>query len=350
MRKEDWIAHAEWNLKILNRHLKKALGRVAHARSREKSEIVTHAGSLFTQSQELAGKMGAEPSMQNISQSISFCKKAKKELYSLEKEIHSLALKTHTAHLSHLIEKSMEGARKIHASLVHAKTLPYLEFAEKTHEIVLLMSDEKKSMEDIYSILHNLHRPQGPPHGAGKPQLHPAHANPQAHSEIAHAAFEAQKARLAINELESAARSTHLDISKKAQKARCERLKSHLVNAMLAAHSGKILIDRNGIRVKSTFNGSEEQAFELHEPMQKALCDFFEGQELASAIKELGNGKHAKLVGNFQTEFTDGEPQGIKLSIGAVSIGTEAMVYRPVRMHLEKKHIESAGRHFQQQL
>ncbi len=305
---------------MLKRHVSKALGKVAHAHSREKEEIVNQASAIFQKAHLISGRVHNERAHKTMDEALAFSRDAKKELGLLSRESERLSTRIHSEKLAHLIERSVSGIGKMEETISKMESLSEAEFAKETHTLARMMEEEKANISQLHSMI-------------GKIKC----------NQVAHALFEVEKAKLIISELEADISSVRAALTKEKKVERTEILKSHIVNAMVAAQSGKLLIDERSVSVKSDFN-TREEAFYMGGLMQEALSGFFEGEGMKKAFEEMGQGKHHVMVGNFKTEFLNGEAHKLKLSIGKREVGTEGLSYRPVSMELERRHLEEAGR------
>ncbi|MEM3071351.1 MAG: hypothetical protein QXG33_02125, partial [Candidatus Anstonellales archaeon] len=251
----------------------------------------------------------------------------KKEMNQLKRDLHALILDANLEAFSRLIEDSIFNITKIEAEVEEIKHLPYPHFAAKAHDLELLISKETANINHLYLLLQNPHELSLPPQ-----------------ADVEEVILEVTNALLHLNKLELTAKKVLTAYESNSKRARLERLKSHLVQAMVAAHSGHLLIDHSKVYIKSTFNNQDTKIFALHRSMKEALIDFFENEEIINAISELNNKKKHRIVGNFEILFEDEEkqPRQINLSIGKVVHGTETITYQPVRMSLKKEHIQEA--------
>ncbi|PIN82613.1 hypothetical protein COV61_05475, partial [Candidatus Micrarchaeota archaeon CG11_big_fil_rev_8_21_14_0_20_47_5] len=244
MEKEQWLSEARWNISVLKRLVSKALGKVAHAHSREKEEIVNQASAIFQKAHLISGRVHNERAHKTMDEALAFSRDAKKELGLLSRESERLSTRIHSEKLAHLIERSVSGIGKMEETISKMESLSEAEFAKETHTLARMMEEEKANISQLHSMI-------------GKIKC----------NQVAHALFEVEKAKLIISELEADISSVRAALTKEKKVERTEILKSHIVNAMVAAQSGKLLIDERSVSVKSDFN-TREEAFYMGGLMQ----------------------------------------------------------------------------------
>ncbi|HQT45387.1 MAG TPA: hypothetical protein PLO51_05385 [Candidatus Micrarchaeota archaeon] len=119
-----------------------------------------------------------------------------------------------------------------------------------------------------------------------------------------------------------------------------ERFKVALVKSLIQLVSGKVLIDRKHVTVKSTHNGTRK-SFRMDDNARHALLDLFESTFVKDSLSEVLAGSDGTVVAQFEVAYEGAEPKSIHLNIGSRRHEGNTITFSPVSMYLPAGQISA---------
>ncbi len=121
-----------------------------------------------------------------------------------------------------------------------------------------------------------------------------------------------------------------------------EKFKVSLVKSMIQLVSGKVLIDRKHVTIKSAHNGMRK-SFLLTSDAKHAILDLFESTFVKDSISEIVGGSDGVVVAAFDVSYDGAEPKAIHMTIGSRKHEGNSITFAPVSMYLPSGQVEAIG-------